>query len=503
MKKIIAKKLVLIVGSTMAVILLLNFLIQREDALEYLKNSSALVIKQIGSILDRNEQNTDNKEEVDDLIAPIPVPEGTNYYIINKEDLSIVGAIGEQHVVGNSIRELIGEWKIDKVYGVGDKYYYFTEDGGYYVGVSKPKDVVLEDAKDNMEQLFLYLFIASYVMVYICMRMLDRYVIRGVDKIAKGVQEITGGKLETTIQVDNTPELKILSENINQMTGSLMDQAAKINTILDAVDMLIAVYEYGNDGDRVYASGKIGAVLMIPDEEKEILLSDKKLFEQKIDFIKQYPVEGYKKVYRMPVETDCFLQIETFRNQQSEFGIVMDVTEEILEKQKLRHERDSDQLTGLLTRRAFYSSLRSVYERPHVMKKAVLMMCDLDGLKKFNDTYGHANGDKAIKKAAEIISCNADDNCCVARLSGDEFAVFMYGADENETLENKIKEVYEYMMNAQIDVYGKMIDVRLSGGYVFHSKYPQSYDKLLKKADDALYISKENGRARFTEYTGE
>ena len=54
MKKIIAKKLVLIVGSTMAVILLLNFLIQREDALEYLKNSSALVIKQIGSILDRN-----------------------------------------------------------------------------------------------------------------------------------------------------------------------------------------------------------------------------------------------------------------------------------------------------------------------------------------------------------------------------------------------------------------------------------------------------------------
>ena len=167
MKKIIAKKLVLIVGSTMVVILLLNFLIQREDALEYLKNSSVLVIEQIGFILDRNEQNTVNKEEVNDLIAPIPVPEGTNYYIINKEDLSVVGAIGEQYVVGNSIRELIGEWKIDKVYGVGDKYYYFTEDGGYYVGVSKPKDVVLEDAKDNMEQLFLYLFIASYVMVNI------------------------------------------------------------------------------------------------------------------------------------------------------------------------------------------------------------------------------------------------------------------------------------------------------------------------------------------------
>ena len=68
------------------------------------------------------------------------------------------------------------------------------------------------------------------------------------------------------------------------------------------------------------------------------------------------------------------------------------------------------------------------------------------------------------------------------------------------TKEN-IKEIYEYMINAQIEVYGRNIDVRLSGGYVFYSKYPEEYDMLLKKADSALYISKENGRARFTEYT--
>ena len=59
------------------------------------------------------------------------------------------------------------------------------------------------------------------------------------------------------------------------------------------------------------------------------------------------------------------------------------------------------------------------------------------------------------------------------------------------------------MITAQIKVYGKMVDVRLSGGYVFHSKYPEDYDLLLKKADDAMYISKENGRARFTEYRSE
>lgn len=503
MKNIIAKRLVLIIGTTMVVILLLNFMIQREDALNYLKSNSTLVIKQISAILEKNEQNAQNKEEIDDLIAPIPVPQGTNYYVVNKEDLIIVGAIGEQHVVGSSALELTGEWKIDKVMGVGENYFYFVEDGDFYVGVSKPKTVVLADARDNMGQLFLYLFIASYVMIFMSMRMLDRYVIRGVNHIVTGVQTITGGKLDTMIQAEHTPEFKILSDNINQMTGSLVAQVAKINKILDAVDMLLAVYEYGEEGSKVFATGKIGAVLMLSDDEKQVLLSNRKLFEQKIDEIKQYPIEGYKKVYRIPVETECFLKIETFRNQQSEFGIIMDVTEEILEKQKMRQEMDSDQLTGLLTRRAFYRNLRELYKRPHVMKHAVLMMCDLDGLKKFNDTYGHANGDKAIKKAAEILTCNSDDSCYAARLSGDEFAIFIYGAEDDSILESKLKEIYEYMITAQIKVYGKMVDVRLSGGYVFHSKYPEDYDLLLKKADDALYISKENGRARFTEYRSE
>ena len=500
MKSIIARRLILIIGTTMTVILLLNFLIQREDDLNYLKSNSALIMKQISSILERNEQNVHNKEEIDELIAPIPVAEGIGYYVVDKEDLVIVGAIGEQDVVGKNIQELSGEWKVDKVMGVGKNYFYFMEDDNFYIGVSKPKAIVLENTKSNMGQLTIYLFIASFVMIFMSMKILDRYVIRGVDHIVDGVKAITGGRLETIIEADNTPEFKILSDNINQMTGSLLDQAVKISKILDAVDMLLAVYEYGNEGEQVFASGKIGAVLMISEAEKEIILSDKNLFEQKIDSIKQYPVEGFKKVYRLPGETDCFLQIETFRNQQSEFGVILDVTEEIIDKQRIQHERDSDLLTGLLNRRAFYQKLRELYHRPNVMKHAALMMCDLDGLKKFNDTYGHANGDKAIKKAAEILTSVSYEDYYASRLSGDEFAIFIYGAEDDSILQEQINTIYEYMMNAQIKVYGNMIDVRLSGGYVFYSKYPEEYDHLLKKADDALYVSKENGRARFTEY---
>ena len=239
---------------------------------------------------------------------------------------------------------------------------------------------------------------------------------------------------------------------------------------------------------------------MMSKQQMQAFLDDKILFETKILEIKQQPVEGFKRVYRLPVETECYLKIESFHSQQSEFGVIMDVTEEIIEKQRLQRERDYDLLTGLLTRRAFYQKVKNLYQNPGGFGNAVVMMCDLDGLKQFNDTYGHANGDKAIKKAAEILCTVKDEDCYVARLSGDEFAIMIFGAENDEVLKEKITQIYDYMMQAKIEVFGKSIDVRLSGGYVFYSVYSEELDQLLKKADQALYESKENGRARFTEF---
>lgn len=505
MKKIVAKKLSLIIGTTMVILLILNLLIQKEGALRQLKHNGGLVIYQIDNVLKREKAKNTSKVEVEELLSQMPVSSGMEYYVVDKNTMVILGAT-DSALVDEKIQTLTQRWEIGVVVKaeteMEEEYFYFQETQDYYIGVSQPQSTVFENAKNTMGQLFVYLFIASYVMLAMSMWIVDRYVLRGVSNIVEGVREITGGKLETRILVEQTPEFKILSDNINQMTESLLGQTVKISKVLDTVDMLLAVYEYGNGSDKVLASGKIGPVLMLSEEETKSLLENKKLFEQKIDSIKQYPVKGFRKVYQLPVETECYLQIETYRGQQTEFGIILDVTEEIVDKQRLQKERDYDLLTGLLTRGAFYQKMKELYQRQNQIKNAVMMMCDLDGLKQFNDTYGHANGDKAIKKAAEILTCISDKKCYVSRLSGDEFAVFIYGEEEDTALETKIREIYEHMVVAQIEVYGEQIPVRLSGGYVFYSKYPENFDQLLKKADQALYESKENGRARFTEFKG-
>lgn len=503
MKRIVATRLALIIGTTMIVISLLNFLIQRDDVIKNFKDDGGFVIEQIAAVLQKNEQEIVKKSEVRYLLSRMPVSDGMVYYVVDKADMVIVGSTDES-LLTKPIIDLVGGWKTGEVLqsledGV-KKCFYFEEVGEYVIGVSQLDSVVFANLRSNMGQLFIYLFIAAYVMIWVSMRMLERYVIGDVDKIVAGVEEITDGELETMIDADNTPEMKILSDNINRMAGSLMEQNRKISKVLDAVDMLIAVYEYSSDSNRVMATGKLGAILMMSEEETGELLSNKELFEQKIDQVKQYPVEDFHKVYRLPVETECYIKIESFRNQQSEFGIIMDVTEEIIDKQRLQKERDYDLLTGLLTRRAFYQKMQELYRKPEWIKNAVLMMCDLDGLKQFNDTYGHANGDKAIKKAAEILCSIKEEKSYVSRLSGDEYAIVIYGADNDQILRDKINQIYEYMKQAKIEVFGKNIDVRLSGGYVFYSKYPEPLDHLLKKADQALYESKENGRARFTEF---
>ena len=503
MKKKLATWFAFIIGTTMVVISMLNLLIQRDDALSNMKGNSSLVIQQIDAAVKKNEQEIIKKTEVRNLISRMPVSNGMEYYVVEKEDYFIIGAT-DSKLVMTDIEEIMGQWELGRVVnnakGTEKKCFYFEETGDYYIGVSQLNSVVFRNMKSNVGQLFIYLFVAAYIMIVGSMQMVDKFIIRDIDKINAGMKAITNGELTTIIEADNTPELESLSININQMAGSLMEQNRKISKVLNAVDMLIAVYEYGIESDKVLGTGKLGAILMTSEEEMQVLLNNKALFEEKIQEIKKRPLEGYKRVYQLPVETECYLKIESFRNQQSEFGIVMDVTEEIIDKQRLQRERDYDLLTGLLTRRAFYQKMKVLYQNPKRLKNAVLMMCDLDGLKQFNDTYGHANGDKAIKKAAEILYIVKDEQCYVSRLSGDEFAIMIFGAESDELLKKKIEKIYDYMMNAKIEVFGKEIDVRLSGGYVFYSKYSEELDQLLKKADEALYESKENGRARFTEF---
>ena len=120
-----------------------------------------------------------------------------------------------------------------------------------------------------------------------------------------------------------------------------------------------------------------------------------------------------------------------------EIGIAEDITTSCLERQRIEHERDYDVLTGLYNRFSFQRHMDYLFEHSEQLKNAALVMNWLDNLKKINDAFGHDWGDNYIRQCGKCFQENVPEKTICARVSGDEFYLFLYGFDNQEEITTK------------------------------------------------------------------
>ncbi|MBQ5317837.1 MAG: GGDEF domain-containing protein [Oscillospiraceae bacterium] len=149
-----------------------------------------------------------------------------------------------------------------------------------------------------------------------------------------------------------------------------------------------------------------------------------------------------------------------------------------------------DTLTELYNRRGFYQLAVPKFEKAAADKKsAVVISADLDGLKTINDTYGHAEGDIAIKVVGRALeNASLNDEVC-ARFGGDEFAVAAVADNANEFAENFKKRFYEYIDNYN-KTSGKPYKISSSIGIAGDYADKTTVDILMKISDDLMYTDK-------------
>jgi diguanylate cyclase (GGDEF)-like protein len=163
------------------------------------------------------------------------------------------------------------------------------------------------------------------------------------------------------------------------------------------------------------------------------------------------------------------------------------------EKEKLEEEvrrlSITDDLTGLYNHRHFFKTLEIELARLKRQKTSLsLLMFDLDNFKKYNDLYGHLEGDKVLKSIGEIvihsIRYNVDSGY---RYGGDEFAVLLIGAslEQAMTIAERIRSSIE-QVNYQ------NITVTVSVGLTEY-RDPFDLEAFVKSADDAMYMAKHSG----------
>ncbi len=164
------------------------------------------------------------------------------------------------------------------------------------------------------------------------------------------------------------------------------------------------------------------------------------------------------------------------------------------EKERLEEEVRrlslTDDLTGLYNYRHFYKTLESELTRLKRQKTALsLVMFDLDNFKRYNDRYGHLEGDKVLKKIGEIVTHSIRSNVDSGyRYGGDEFAVLLIGASLDQAL------VIAERIRSSIEQSGFQ-DITVSIGLTeFQDHF--TLETFVKSADDATYIAKHSGGNR-------
>jgi diguanylate cyclase (GGDEF)-like protein/PAS domain S-box-containing protein len=180
-------------------------------------------------------------------------------------------------------------------------------------------------------------------------------------------------------------------------------------------------------------------------------------------------------------------------------GIAADITELKQMQQQLEELSLTDDLTGLHNRRGFVvlAEDRITLARRND-ENMLLIFADLDGLKKINDTLGHAVGSEAIQAAATVLRSSFRDSDVISRWGGDEF-VALLGKAPNEKAE-RVAQRFEEKLKAFNDASERPFKLSVSLG--IKSIDPgsnETLEQLIEQADGIMYENKRRRKEQSTE----
>ncbi len=244
--------------------------------------------------------------------------------------------------------------------------------------------------------------------------------------------------------------------------------------------------------------------------------SKEELIGKPINIVKNThtPQDFFKKLWKTLIEkgewdgeiqnrkkdgSDFWLEqhIVAIKNDKGEIESFVSVGQDITSKKELEELSSIDKLTGILNRRKLDEFLEyEVSVSKRYLTNLSLIILDIDHFKSVNDTYGHQMGDKVLFEVTKIITNSIRESDIFGRFGGEEFLLICPETDQDQAflLAEKLRKKIE---NYNFDKIGqKTVSLGIS-----EFKEEDTANTLIKKADIALYESKNNGRNRTTIYS--
>lgn len=439
---------------------------------------------------------------------------GTGAYILALEQED--GTLSDALVNGAAYTKEAEEGQKIKI--DSSKYYAYSEtlnlynsntpfsDEKWVLTAAAPLDSIMDFAK-KVELALMAAVIVTIIIGLIGSFLISYKVQKPVSDLSKEIREKDPTK-RIRLRQTGIEEIDQMTQAIEKLSLDVIDSGQKFTKIIEMASVRLAGFQIDRAERQLFKTENFFDIFGCPEADKvEMSIED---FDAKFKEFKNYYVEkdelADSYIYKIPDGRGSrFLKLKCRVTEDNCYGLVEDVTQSLLEKRVLQHERDHDPLTNLFNRRAFRREVQELFEeRQEELKTAALIMIDLDNLKYINDTYGHDYGDKYIIKAALAFRYYLPTGAITARISGDEFNIFLYGYDSEKDIQSVIDTMKMGMDSMVLTLPGDILQkVQASGGVAWYPKDSTRFEVLLKYADYAMYMVKNSTKGELLSFDKE
>lgn len=375
----------------------------------------------------------------------------------------------------------------------------FESEKWYLIGMMTENQLLSYVRK--IQQILWISFVSSLAMGVIGGYFVSYRLTKPIAELAQQVRESDKDKA-MRLSPTGLREIDALSQAMETANNALLESALKMSQIINLTSFPIGAFEIRKSSNYVFITDQLHSVLNLDLEKMTELRKDKDAFLSCIISIMINPEPEDEDVYRLTGDETKYLRLKIVDNDSGTMGVAIDVTKEIIDKNRIKKERDYDPLTLIYNRKAAQRQIEGIMRQPIPSDVAALVMFDLDNLKYVNDNYGHKWGDLYITRAAFHLSKIGGSSSVLGRRSGDEFVLFLFGFQDKDSIRKELKYLYDGLGKDLLTFPdGSLKPVSISGGLFWIEDWTLKYDDLLHLADSVLYVAKSISKGYFVEST--
>lgn len=188
---------------------------------------------------------------------------------------------------------------------------------------------------------------------------------------------------------------------------------------------------------------------------------------------------------------------DPYSHSVQSFLLLKDIDEQKRNELLVRARSVSDPLTGLLNRSAFEEQLMELLTRIEPEGVHALLIIDVDGFKRVNDTFGHHYGDTVLIDIAGVLRAMMRNDDLIGRIGGDEFMVCLKNVREGSGF---LERRAAFICQSLTKQFGTDVAISGSVGLSLYPRDGRNFSELYLKADKALYYAKHHGKNRYVFY---